>query len=147
MGTSRLRREILVRAPLETVFERITDHEAMSAWPGVGTCRLLREGETPNGLGAVREIKVSGLTLLEEVVRFEPPRRYDYTIIRGLPADHLGTVSLFPEGESVRVVWEVRIASRVPLLARLVAHQLRNGLGHALEYFKRETERVAASQA
>ena len=144
MGKTRVRQEITVRAPIATVFERITDHEAMASWPGIQSCRLLREGETPNGLGAVREVKTRGLTLIEEVVQFEPPRRYDYTILRGLPVEHRGTVTLLDEGSAVRVVWEVRLASRVPFLAEIVGQQLRNGLAHGLAYFKRETERRAA---
>src|SRR5262249_55346475 len=104
-------RHIRIRAPIERVFERLTDHEDMRRWPGVSACRLITEGTPRNGLGAVRRISVYGLTLDEAVVRFEPPHRYDYSIVRGLPVDHLGTVELSAQGATTEVRWRVRLSS------------------------------------
>ena len=112
--------EVLVRAPVDCVFERITEHEAMREWPGIQACRLIVEGEPRNGLGAVRRIKAGGVTLDERIVHFEPPARYDYTIIRGLPVEHLGTVRLTPTEEGVRVHWHVELSSAFPCVAAIV---------------------------
>jgi uncharacterized protein YndB with AHSA1/START domain len=124
-----------VAAPIEHVFERITDHEAMVEWPGISACALIVEGAPRNGLGAIRRITASGLTLDEQVVTWEPPGRYEYRIIRGLPVKHLGTVRLRAHRGGTEVVWRVELRSRVPLVAELVGAALRVGLGRALRYF------------
>lgn len=135
--------ETTVHAPMDMVFERLIDHESMNDWPGVGSCRLIVAGTPRNGLGAVRAVKARGLTLHEEVVLYEPPERFEYRIIKGLPVTHLGSVRLFQEGESVRVCWRITVSSRLPLLSWIICQQLRGGLPKALAYFKAETEKAA----
>jgi uncharacterized protein YndB with AHSA1/START domain len=139
MGRSEVETRVVVAAPIEHVFERITDHEAMRDWPGVAACRLIVPGEPRNGVGAVRRIRAGGVTLEEKVVRFEPPRRYDYTIIKGLPVQHLGVVALAPVAGGVEVQWRVSVSSRVPLMAQLVGVALRLALPRALRHFARVT--------
>lgn len=159
MGHSTVHIETTVRAPIQLVFDRLTDHEAMNEWPGVSKCRLIEEGTPRNGVGAVRAIKAGGVTLHEKVVHFEPPTRFEYQIIKGLPVSHLGSVTLAPvasPGDSpvtspgdalVRLRWHISISSRVPLLARVVCFQLRRGLPRALDYFIAETEKAARAAA
>ncbi len=140
MGRTHVHKETTVRAPIEFVFERITDHEAMADWPGISECRLVVEGEPKNGLGAVREIKTNGVRLQEEVVVFDPPVRYEYTIIKGLPVKHRGVVTLAERGDEVVLEWDVTMSSRIPLFAQLVGRLLAPGLGKALAQFTRECE-------
>ncbi len=144
MGQTHISKKLHVQAPIELVFERLVDHEAMSDWPGITSCRLVREGTPRNGLGAVRQVKVRGLSLLEEVVHYEPPLRYDYRITKGLPVDHLGSVRLSPTEGGVELSWEVRMTSRWPLVCEVVGNLLGKGLDEALARFKAETERVAS---
>ncbi len=144
MGQAHISKKLHIEAPIELVFERISDHEAMSDWPGIASCQLVREGTPRNGLGAVRQVKARGLTLLEEIVHYEPPLRYDYRITKGLPVDHLGSVRLSPTEGGVELSWEVRMTSRWPLVCEIVGHLLGNGIDAALAWFKAETERVAA---
>ena len=144
MGQAHISKKLHVQAPIELVFERLVDHEAMGDWPGITSCRLVREGTPRNGLGAVRQVKARGLSLLEEVVHYEPPLRYDYRITKGLPVDHLGSVRLSPTEGGVELSWEVRMTSRWPLVCEVVGRLLANGLDAALAWFKAETERVAA---
>src|SRR5436190_740282 len=95
MGKTHIETTIVIRAPLAVVFERLTDHESMRDWPGVSSCKVITDGApTKNGLGAVRRITTLGLSLDEKIVRFDPPNGYDYTIVRGLPVKHLGTLRL-----------------------------------------------------
>jgi uncharacterized protein YndB with AHSA1/START domain len=135
MAPSLVDASVLVRAPIALVFERITDHEAMVSWPGIQACRLIVEGTPRNGLGAVRRIKANGVTLDERVVNYEPPVRYDYQIIRGLPVKHLGTVRLNETPEGVRVTWHIELSSWVPGIAPVVAFLLQRGLPGALNFF------------
>lgn len=142
MGTSNVEIRKVVKAPIARVFERIVDHEAMATWPGIGACKLVKDGSPRNGLGAVRRVRAMGLTLDEEVVHYEPPVGYDYSIIRGLPVDHRGVVRLAEVDGGVEIVWRVRLASRWPLVAELAGNALRRGLPKALDYFAGETERA-----
>ncbi len=143
MGKGAVDIEASIRAPIARVFERLIDHEGMAKWPGIGACRLVKEGTPRNGLGAVRRIKVSGITLDEEVVHYDAPTAFDYAIIRGLPVDHhRGQVRLAETGGAVRVTWSIRLSSRVPLLAQLTALGLRRGLPKALAYLRAELEGV-----
>lgn len=124
-------------APIEAVFAALTDHEGMSDWPGLKRVRLIREGQPRNGLGAIRQVEVMGLRLDEEVVRWEPPRAFDYRIIKGLPVEHLGTVELVDHGSFTELTWRVRLFSWVPFLASLVLARLRAGLPIALAHVAR----------
>lgn len=139
MRPSELTTTLDIDAPAQLVFDGLTDHEAMARWPGISACRLIREGQPRNGLGAIRAVTAMGLTLQEEVVRFEPPHRFEYRIIRGLPVEHLGTVTVDDLPSGTRVTWHVRISSRVPLLSAVVARLLGRGLPKALAYFQQET--------
>ena len=143
MGTTEVEIRQVVQAPIELVFERITDHEDMRNWPGIAASELVEIGEPRNGLGAVRKIRAGGLTLHEKVVQWEPPHRYDYTITRGLPVDHRGTVTLSQTSAGVEVHWRVRMSTRIPLLAELVGLALRRGLAGSLAHFAAVTERRA----
>jgi len=145
VGHTRVHLSESVRAPIELVFDRITDHEAMRDWPGVSNCRLVEQGEPKNGVGAVRAVTTRGLTLHERVVRFEPPLGYDYSIVKGLPVQHLGRVRLEQRGDEVQLDWTIEMSSRIPLLAQIVGKLLARGMPSALSYFKRETERAAQS--
>ena len=145
MGKKRVTETLHIEAPPELVFDRLADHEAMADWPGIKSCRLVVEGTPRNGLGAVRRIQAGGVTLDEEIVHFEPPHRMDYSIIRGLPVKHLGSVTLRGSRGGTELIWQVSIESRVPLLAQIVGRLLGRGLPGALAHFKQGTERAAST--
>jgi hypothetical protein len=117
----------------------------MSDWPGVTHSRLTSEGsEERNGLGAIRVVRARGLDIHEEVVHFDRPNGYEYKITKGLPVKHLGSAGLTDlGGGTTRLAWDVRLSSRLPLAARLIAWQIAAGLPKALDHFKREVERAA----
>ena len=75
----------------DRVFAAITDHAALGSWLPADV-RLETPGTPPpNGLGAVRVVRVRGLSIREQVTRFEAPRAMDYRVISGAPfQDHLG---------------------------------------------------------
>jgi uncharacterized protein YndB with AHSA1/START domain len=112
----------------------------MVRWPGVRSCRLVVEGKPRNGVGAVREVSAGGLVLLEEVVEFEPPHRLVYTIIKGLPVRHRGTIELREQDGATVVEWRVRMTSAWPGLAFGVRTALGFGLDRALEFVRKELE-------
>ena len=87
-----------VAAPPEVVFDVLTDHRRYPEITALRKAELEREGEpAPNGLGAVRVLTVAGPPMREEVIAYEPPFRFAYKILSGLPVrDHVGTVELQP---------------------------------------------------
>jgi uncharacterized protein YndB with AHSA1/START domain len=95
-------------APIDGVFELISDHAAYDRFIGVTSSALVREGEVePNGLGAVRSIGVGPIRFTEEITAFERPRRMDYLIREvNLPIEHDGgRIMLEPDGAGTRVLW------------------------------------------
>ena len=104
-----------IAAPVETVWDRYTDHVSWTDWAGVGRVRLERAGvPAPNGVGCVREI--SNLKIYEEVLSFDRPRRMTYRIVRGaVPIrDHRGEVVFDARGGGTLVTWRCQFDSRIP---------------------------------
>src|SRR5262245_33287217 len=94
-----------VAAPPETVFAVLTDHRRYTEITPLRKATLEREGEpAPNGLGAIRALTAVGPPMREEVVAYDPGRRFSYKLLSGLPfRDHVGTVELEPAGAGTRV--------------------------------------------
>ena len=146
MGQFDVHASIEIEAPIEAVFEQLTDHESMAGWPGIQSCQLVKQGAPRNGVGAVRRVRAGFISLDEEVIRFDPPQGYAYTIIRGLPVEHRGTVSLTAHQARVTVSWDVHIASRWPLMAQVIGRALARGLPGALAHVKKQIEGRAPRQ-
>jgi uncharacterized protein YndB with AHSA1/START domain len=124
-----------IAAPIETVWDRYTDHASWTDWAGLGRVRLEREGvPPPNGVGCVREISRAGVAVYEEVLTFDRPHRMTYRVVRGgLPIrDHLGEVLFEARDGATLVTWRCQFNSRIPGLGvvfRLVITRLfRNAL-------------------
>ena len=119
-------------APPQAVWDVYTDHARWSEWAGTPGSRLVKEGSRErNGTGAVRAF-LGGLR--EEVLDFEPPKRMTYRVVGGLfpIRDHLGEVTLEPDGDGTRLVWRCRFESRIPglggILQRFVTATFRRAL-------------------
>ncbi|HEX4338304.1 MAG TPA: SRPBCC family protein [Polyangiaceae bacterium] len=114
-------------APLERVFELMSDHESFISGPGA-RCTLTRPGKSEkNGLGAVREVDALGLHFLEEVTLFERPRRYDYLVRsislkgRRLPFAHdAGWLEFSERAGKTRVDWHSRFRVTIPVLGFVI---------------------------
>lgn len=119
-----------VPGPVQAVWDVYTELEGWTYWAGVGIVTLEREGRTEtNGVGAIRSIDLVGPAIREEVVRFEPPHHFAYTVLSGVPVKgHLGEVTLESEGVGTRITWSVRFEPRVlgtgGLLKRIIRRAL-----------------------
>jgi hypothetical protein len=103
-------------APIERVWERYTDYVSWTRWARLGQVKLDPPGSPDrNGVGAVRVISNTGITVWEEVLSFESPRRMTYRVKRGgLPMkDHLGEVVLVERGEETLLIWRSRFRSEL----------------------------------
>jgi uncharacterized protein YndB with AHSA1/START domain len=136
-----------IGAPPELVFDVLTDHRAYAEITPVRRARLEREGEPqPNGTGAIRVLSSLGPPLREEVLVYEPPSRFSYTVLSGLPVrDHLGTVALEPVDGGTRLTYAVKMIPTLPLAARFVVAGVRQGVKVLVEGVAGEAERRAAA--
>ena len=136
-----------VAAPPATVFEVLTDHRGYAKITPLRKAELEREGEpAPNGVGAIRKLSAAGPPLREEVLAYEPGRRFSYTLLSGLPVrDHVGTVELTPEGGGTKVVYAVRTTPTLPLVGGVVVAAVKLGVGQLLGGVAKEAERRAAN--
>lgn len=135
-------------SPIEDVFGRLSDHERFLCGHGIDRCVVTKPGAADrNGLGAVREIFSGPLHFVEEIVRFEPPRRFDYVIRRvtlagrALPLEHeLGWVELQHAAGWVRVDWFSRFRVALPLIGGVVAANAGRRLGRTFAELLAQTK-------
>jgi uncharacterized protein YndB with AHSA1/START domain len=135
-----------IPAAPEAVFDRLADHANYERFRGIHASRLLREGEpAPNGVGALREIKVRPLTFHEEITAYERPTRLDYLIVKlNIPFEHHGgSITLTPEGEGTHVDWRSSYTVPTPVIGgpeELIWQPvLARGFGRVLEDVERMT--------
>ncbi|HEY4779755.1 MAG TPA: SRPBCC family protein [Solirubrobacterales bacterium] len=136
-----------VAAAPETVFEVLTDHRRYTEITPLRKAELEREGEpAPNGVGAIRVLGVAGPPLREEVLAYEPGRRFSYKLLSGLPVrDHVGTVELTPSGAGTRIVYAVRTTPTLPLAGGAFLVGLQFAIKQLLGGVAKESERRAAN--
>jgi uncharacterized protein YndB with AHSA1/START domain len=104
-----------IPAPVEAVFDRLADHANYDRFRPIHRSELLRDGKpAPNGLGALRRIKVWPLVFEEEITAYDRPNRLDYLIVKlNVPFEHEGgSIRLTSEGDATHVDW--RSTYRIP---------------------------------
>ena len=151
MQTARM--DIYIEAPIERVWDVLTDYAGYARIPQVRNARVVRTGrEHPAGVGAVREVEVMGSTFQEEIVEFEPPRRLAYRITESRPltiAHDIGRVELTARGTGTEIHWTTRLAVDVPVLGPLLTPVVRllaqNTFNEILLWLKDDLERKARS--
>jgi uncharacterized protein YndB with AHSA1/START domain len=137
-----------VAAPAEVVFEVLTDHRRYSELTPLRKSVLEREGEpAPNGVGAIRKLTAVGPALREEVIGYEAPGRFSYTLLSGLPVrDHVGTVELTAQdGGGTRMVYAVRTQPTVPVVGGLVVAVVKQAVKGLVDGVVKESERRAVA--
>jgi uncharacterized protein YndB with AHSA1/START domain len=136
-----------VAASPETVWDVLTDHQRYAAITSMRKSVLERQGEpAPNGVGAIRALISVGPPLREEVIAFEPPRRFSYKVISGVPVrNHVGTVQLTPQGDGTKIVYAVRTTPTLPLVGGAVVAVVKLAIKWLLDGIVAESERRAAN--
>ena len=120
-----------VAAPVETVWEVVADLRGMADFTRFRKIELEREGDpAPNGLGAIRVMHLVGPPIREEIITFEPPRRFAYRLLSGVPVkDHVGTIELDPAGEGTRMSYVVETTPKLPGSGLALMPVMRNVVG------------------
>jgi carbon monoxide dehydrogenase subunit G len=108
-----------VAAPIETVWDKLSDHVGMSEW-GPVTVTMDKLGTAdPNGVGAIRRIASAGPgpDIVEEVVTFEAPTLFGYKALSGTPfPGYAGEVRLTPAGTGTHINYTVSTTASFPLV-------------------------------
>ncbi|HET7417007.1 MAG TPA: SRPBCC family protein [Solirubrobacterales bacterium] len=135
-----------VAAPPEVVFDVLTDHRRYPEITALRKAELEREGEpAPNGLGAIRVLTVAGPPMREEVIAYDPPHRFSYKILSGLPVrDHVGTVELSPRDGGTAVTYAVKTTPTIPLAGPVFMAFLKKAIRDLIGGVAKESERRAA---
>lgn len=137
-----------VSAPPETVFEVLTEHRRYSEITRLRKSVLEREGEpSPDGVGAIRVLSSVGPPLREEVLAYEAPSRFSYTLLSGLPVrNHVGTVELAPQGDGTKITYAVRTIPTIPVVGFAVVAGIKRGINQLLNGIVAEAERRQAAE-
>jgi uncharacterized protein YndB with AHSA1/START domain len=138
-----------INAPPETVFGVLTDHRRYAELTPLRRSELEREGEpAPNGVGAIRKLTAVGPPMREEVIAYEAPRRFSYTVLSGLPVrDHIGTVELAESGGGTRMVYALRTQPTLPVIGGAVILPIKQAIKGLIAGVAAESERRASSIA
>lgn len=136
-----------ISAPPEVVFEVATDHRAMPSFTRFRGVELEREGDpAPNGLGAIRILRLVGPAVREEVVAYEPPRRFSYRMLSGAPVrDHVGTIELTPVANGTRMSYLLETTPAVPVGGFAVIALMRSIVENIAAGIAAESEKRAAA--
>jgi hypothetical protein len=72
--------------------------------------------EQGHEVGEIRRLRSGRITTRERIVGFEPPHRYVYEIVSGLPIrDYVAEILLSPlAGDGTEVHWQARFRAKVP---------------------------------
>jgi uncharacterized protein YndB with AHSA1/START domain len=136
-----------IAAPAELVFEVLTDHRGYAHLTPLRSSTLEREGQpTPNGVGAIRVLKLAGPPIREEVTEYDAPTRFAYKMLSGAPVkSHTGTVDLSGQGATTELTWRVDSTPSIPVPAPVWAAVMRPAISMLLKGVKRESERRAGA--
>jgi len=112
--------ETTVAAPIDVVWDKLSNHVGMSQWgPGI-TVTMDRPGTgDPNGVGAVRRIASPGPgpDIVEEIVAFEAPNLLGYKALSGTPfPGYAGEVRLTSAASGTHISYTVSSTASFPLV-------------------------------
>lgn len=131
-------------APIGTVFDVMTDHRRQAEYVWLfQRSSLDQEGDpAPNGTGAVRRLRSFGASFVEEILDYNRPVLWSYTVRSGAPVrDHLGTVTLHETDAGTHVDWHVSAGAKVPRVDWLAGPCFKLFIAVLLDSAIREAER------
>jgi hypothetical protein len=128
---------VLICAPIDRVFDAVSDHETFLRTKDGTRTRLLRPGSSErNGLGCVREVTAGPrVRYVEEITAWERPVSFEYTIREAsMPMRHMGSRLAFASrGTGTDVVWTARFEIPVPVVGSPLRLWLEGHLARAFD--------------
>lgn len=101
----------------EQVFALLGDVASWATWSSFEESRLERPGSpTPDGVGAIRAFKYKRTRSREEVIAFEPPYRFGYKVLSGVPVKgYVANVTLTPATNGgTTITWHSTFQAKWP---------------------------------
>jgi len=117
MGKQQIIITQLFNAPVETIFNLLTDHAEFGRIINANIKRVVdSQDENKNGLGSVRRIyALPGVTFEESVVRFEPNQLMEYTVSKGSPIkNHRGRMEFEEDQGKTRLIYSIDFEPKLP---------------------------------
>jgi ribosome-associated toxin RatA of RatAB toxin-antitoxin module len=136
-----------IPAPADAVFDVLADHANYDRFRPIHDSELIREGDpAPNGVGALRRIKVRPLTFDEEVTVYDRPTRLDYLIVKlNVPFQHHGgSITLTPDGDGTHVDWQSSFTVPTPVLGGIEELAWKPVLARGFRRVLEDVERMLA---
>jgi hypothetical protein len=133
------------RAPRDVVWSILADGGSWSQWGPWTKSDLERAGQPePGGVGAIKRLARGRLRLREEVTEFEPPTRYGYRLLSGLPVRNYGAqVVLSDTAGGTRIHWHSQFDARFPGTGGLIRRSLQRAVSDVAGRLAAEAERRA----
>ena len=137
--------EAMIAASRNAVFDAIAEPRGWEHWfPGVREASY--STPPPYGVGTIREANVGGTRWVEELIVWEDPTRWAWTVLRTSVPFAQAQVELFEfieAGGRTRVRWtlalEPRLLARLgaPLAGRMMPRLLRQAMANLATRFRR----------
>jgi hypothetical protein len=132
-------------APRDAVWAVVADLERWKDW---GPWEVSDVESPGNGEGAIRIMRSAERRLgrkpklREQVTVFEPPMRFGYTLLSGMPVkDYQATITLTEAGEGTEIVWRAEFAGTLPGVGAVTRSVLAPFFADTVERLAREAER------
>jgi uncharacterized protein YndB with AHSA1/START domain len=109
-------------APAERLFALLADARSWPRWTAFDEAEV-EQGE---GLGEVRRFRTGRVRSRERITGFEPPRRFAYELLSGLPVrDYEAEVTLSPTSAGgTEVRWHSTFQAKVPGTGWMIRRRL-----------------------
>jgi len=111
----------------DTVFEVIAATEQWPNWAIQDEATLEHEGaENRQGVGAIRRFRTGKYVLRERVVEYQPPRRFVYELLSGMPVKgYRGEVTLEPTADGGTAIrWHSTFRPKIPGTGSMIRGRL-----------------------
>ena len=144
MGQQQIQIRQSFNAPVDTIFNILTDHEAFGQVINAKIKRVSdSQDDNKNGVGSVRRISTFPAPAFEEtVVAFEPNQLMEYVISKGSPIkNHKGRMEFSDEQGQTRLVYTIVYDPKLPflflgsILKKAIEKPIRAGLQRLAERY------------
>jgi len=137
--------EVWIDASPKEVWKVLADHDRMGDWC-LFKAKVISPGDPdPQGLGTRRQVSALGMKIVEEIIEWEPYRRFAYTVLKGGGVkDYRGDLLLTHEQGGTFLRWSMRFRPQIPGGGKPAAFLLKNVFRRAVKNLKNQIERSSA---